>query len=307
MNRYKLKSIIRTTAITLLTVIAVCSLLITFASGKNIPSWEQIYTYFGVNKSVSDGDDYVRFLDVGQGDSILIHSNGRSALIDAATLSYGDIICDKLRSNGIKNLDMMMLSHNHDDHFGGAERIVERMLIENLIMPDLNGSGSPTYKITEIRNNVLADDGESFVAKPGMNVNIGDFTVTVLAHYTDDEDENNRSIFAMAEIDGVRFLFTGDGEASAEKRLISEGLDLDCDVLKVGHHGAKTSSSQKFLQVVKPEYAVISAGVGNQYSHPHEATLSRLEESDIQFYRTDISGDITFYINNGKISVQTEK
>ena len=307
MNRYKLKSIIRTTAITLFTVIAVCSLLITFASGKNIPSWEQIYTYFGVNKSVSDGDDYVRFLDVGQGDSILIHSNGRSALIDAATLSYGDIICDKLRSVGIKNLDMMMLSHNHDDHYGGAERIVERMLIDNLIMPDLNGSVSPTSTITEIRNNVLADDGESFVAKPGMNVNIGDFTVTVLAHYTDDDDENNRSIFAMAEIDGVRFLFTGDGETSAEKRLISEGLDLDCDVLKVGHHGAKTSSSQKFLDVVKPEYAVISAGAGNQYSHPHEATLSRLDEANIEFYRTDISGDITFYVNNGKISVETEK
>lgn len=307
MNRYRLKSIIRTTAITLLTVIAVCSLLITFAGGKNIPSWERIYTCFGVDTSSSQCDDYVRFLDVGQGDSILIHSNGRSALIDTSTLSYGDIICDKLRSVGIKNLDMMMLSHNHDDHYGGAERIVERMLIDNLIMPDLAGSKSPTTTITEIRNNVLADDGESFVATPGMNVNIGEFTVTVLAHYTDDDDENNRSIFAMAEIDGVRFLFTGDAESAAEKRLIAEGLDLDCDVLKVGHHGAKTSSSQKFLDVVNPEYAVISAGAGNQYSHPHEATLSRLDEADIEFYRTDISGDITFYVNNGKLSIETQK
>ena len=307
MNRYKLKSIIRTTAITFLTVIAVCSLLITFAGGKNIPSWEQIYTYFGVDQKASDSDDYVRFLDVGQGDSILIHSNGRSALIDASTLSFGDVICDKLRSVGVKNLDMMMLSHNHDDHYGGAERIVERMLIENLIMPDLNGSKSPITTITEIRNNEHADDGEVFVAVPGMNENIGDFTVTVLAHYNDDDDENNRSIFAMAEIDGVRFLFTGDAETSAEKRIIGEGLDLDCDVLKVGHHGAGTSSSKKFLDAVTPEYAVISAGAGNQYSHPHESTLSRLDEANIDFYRTDLQGDITFYVNNGKLRVETQK
>lgn len=307
MKKYRLKSIIRITAITLLTVIAVCSLLITFASGKKIPTWEQIYTYFGVNIGASANDDYVRFLDVGQGDSILIYSNGRSALIDASTLNFGDIISDKLRASGIKSLDMMMISHNHDDHYGGAERIVERMFIDNLILPDLKGSNSPTNTITEIRNNVLADDGESFVAVPGMNVNIGDFTLTVLAHYTDDDDENNRSIFAMAEIDGVRFLFTGDAESTAEKRLIEEGLDLDCDVLKVGHHGAKTSNSQKFLDAVKPEYAVISAGARNQYSHPHEATLSRLSEANIEFYRTDISGDITFYVNNGKISIETQK
>ncbi len=305
MNRYRLKSIIRATAITFVTVIAVCSLLITFAGGESIPSWNQIYSRLGMN-TADNGEDYVRFLDVGQGDSILIHSNGRSALIDASTLNFGDMICDSLRANKIKNLDLLMLSHNHDDHYGGAERIVERMMIENLILPDIMSSKSPTATITEIRNNVLADDGECFVAKQGMNVNIGDFTVTVLAHYSDEENENNRSIFAMAEKDGVRFLFTGDAESEAEKRLLNEGLNLKCDVLKVGHHGAKTSSTQKLLDTAKPKYAVISVGEGNQYSHPHEATLSRLYESDIDFFRTDLQGDITFYINNGVLTVETQ-
>ena len=305
MNKRKFKSIIRITAIALITVIAVCSLLITFAGGKSVPSWNEIYARLGMNTTDDGAQNYVRFLDVGQGDSILIHSKGRNALIDASTLNFGDIICDKLRSNGIKNLDLMMLSHNHDDHYGGAERIVERMMIDNLIMPDLAGSRSPTATITEIRNSVLADDGECFVAKQGMNVNIGDFTITVLAHYMDEENENNRSIFAVAECDGVRFLFTGDGEDEVERRLLKEGLDLKCDVLKVGHHGAKTSTTQKLLDATKPKYAVISVGEGNQYSHPHEATISRLYESNIEFYRTDLQGDITFYLNDGKMNIET--
>ncbi len=305
MNKRKFKSIIRITAIALITVIAVCSLLITFAGGKSVPSWNEIYARLGMNTTDDGAQNYVRFLDVGQGDSILIHSKGRNALIDASTLNFGDIICDKLRSNGIKNLDLMMLSHNHDDHYGGAERIVERMMIDNLIMPDLAGSSSPTATITEIRNSVLADDGECFVAKQGMNVNIGDFTITVLAHYMDEENENNRSIFAVAECDGVRFLFTGDGEGEVERRLLKEGLDLKCDVLKVGHHGAKTSTTQKLLDATKPKYAVISVGEGNQYSHPHEATISRLYESNIEFYRTDLQGDITFYLNDGKMNIET--
>ena len=305
MNKRKFKSIIRITAIAIITVIAVCSLIITFASGKSIPSWNQIYAHLGMNASDNGVQNYVSFLDVGQGDSILIHSKGRNALIDASTLNFGDIICDKLRAKGIKGLDLMMLSHNHDDHYGGAERVVERMMVENLIMPDLMSSKSPTATMTEIRNNILAYDGECFVAKQGMNVNIGDFTITVLAHYMDEENENNRSIFAVAECQGVRCLFTGDAEDDAERRLLKEGLDLECDVLKVGHHGAKTSTTQKLLDAAKPKYAVISVGEGNQYSHPHEATISRLYESNIEFYRTDLQGDITFYINDGKMNVET--
>lgn len=307
MSHRKFKSIIRTAVITFIAVIAACSLVITFASGKNIPSWQQIYSYFGINNKAGITDDYVRFLDVGQGDSILIHSNGRSALIDSSTLSFGDNICDKLRVSGIKSLDLMLLSHNHDDHYGGAERITERFMVDKLIMPDISGSTNSTSTITEIRNNVLADDGESYTAVQGMNVNIGDFTLTVLAHYTDQEDENNRSIFAMAEMNGVKFLFTGDAEAPVEKLILNEGLNLDCDVLKVGHHGAKTSSSKEFLVGCDPEYAVISCGAGNQYSHPHEAALSRLDEVDAEIYRTDLQGDITFYVDGGKLLVETEK
>ena len=109
---------------------------------------------------------------------------------------------------------------------------------------------------------------------------------------------------SYGEIDAM---FTGDAEDDVEKRLLKEGLDLKCDVLKVGHHGAKTSTSQKFIDATKPKYAVISVGEGNQYSHPHEATISRLYESGIEFYRTDIHGDVTFYINGGKMNIKTTK
>ena len=140
-----------------------------------------------------------------------------------------------------------------------------------------------------------------------MNFRLGEFEITVLGVFDDRKNENNRSIIAVAEIDGIKFLFTGDAEEKEEKYLLGEQLNLDCDVLKVPHHGSSTSSSKEFLNAVTPEYAVISVGENNVYGHPHKETLQALTEANAKVYRTDQSGDITFNVNDGKITVETEK
>ena len=111
----------------------------------------------------------------------------------------------------------------------------------------------------------------------------------------------------MAELDGIKFLFTGDAEAKTEKALIEDGLNIDCDVLKVGHHGSSTSSSKEFLDKATPDYAAISVGKNNMYSHPSESVIDALEERGTRILRTDTDGDITFYVENGKIRTETEK
>lgn len=248
--------------------------------------------------------DFVRFLDVGQGDCILIYSNGRSMLLDTSTSNYENEICEQLNSFGIKELDVLMISHLHTDHTGSVQRICDDYKIKNLILPEMSvyseGMSAAQYAV----NAVTESGGGIFNATQGMNFKVGEFEITVLASYGDFEDENNQSLFVMAEIGGKKFMFSGDAESVAEKRLLKEELDLDCDVFKAGHHGSDTSNSKAFLEAMTPDYAVISCGEDNMYGHPHGEVLARFEKMNIKPYRTDKQGNITFYIDNGKLDVK---
>lgn len=251
--------------------------------------------------------DFVKVLDVGQSESILIYSNGYSALIDTGISDYAADICVALEECDIKELDVMMISHLHSDHTGGIERILENYSVNNLILPELSIESEGMAQAQLAINSVTSSGGEVYSAVQGMNFKVGEFEITVLAAYGDMADENNRSIIAVAEIDGIKFMFTGDAETKVEKKLLEEGLNLKCDVLKMGHHGSSTSSSEEFLKAVRPRYAAISAGAGNMYGHPHNEVLASLEHFGTKIYRTDYDGDITFFIRDGKINPETEK
>ena len=258
--------------------------------------------------AASSCDDFVRFIDVGQGDCALITSNGKSVLIDTGTPEDSNNLCVKLRKYGIRDsIDAIMLSHFHDDHSGGIDALTSRFSVSNLIFPDMKKSDSVLNGTVTAKKTVLSEGGELYIAKQGMTMKFGDCTVTILAYFADQESENERSVFAMADMHGKRFLFTGDSGKSSEKLLLKEGLDLKCDVLKVGHHGSNSSSSDDFLEACNPEYASISCGLGNMYSHPGESTLSRLEKHGIKFYRTDLNGDISFAVDENGIYPVTEK
>ena len=120
-------------------------------------------------------------------------------------------------------------------------------------------------------------------------------------------DENDRSVIVMAKVQGLEFLFTGDAGSKAEEQLLDEHIDISCDVLKVGHHGSSTATSDEFLAKAAPEYAAISVGEDNIYSHPSEEVVSALEYRGAEIFRTDTDGDITFLIENGEIVTETEK
>ena len=199
----------------------------------------------------------------------------------------------------------MLISHLHSDHVGSLPNIADAFEIENLIMPEILKRSTISAKNGK---SIACENGAEFIeAEQGMNFNIGEFEVTLLLVGDDKSNENNRSIFAMAEIDGIKFLFTGDAERKQEKLLLQDNLNIDCDVLKVAHHGSDTSTSQKFLNATTPEYAVISVGEDNSYGHTSFKTLSALEKAGAEVLRTDQCGDITFNVNNGKIAVKKEK
>ena len=256
---------------------------------------------------VDTSKDFVKIIDVGQAECILIYSNGQTALIDAGLDSTSGDVAIALQEYGIKELDVLLISHLHSDHSGGVPNLFDIFSVKNLILPELSVNSEGMSHAQFAINAVTKSGGEVFNGIQGMNFEVGEFEVTILASYGEMDDENNRSIVAVAEIDGRKFMFTGDAETKVENRLLNEGLDLDCDVLKVGHHGSSTSSSEKFINAVRPRYAAISCGKDNMYGHPHNEVLAMFERKDISVLRTDIVGDITFYVEDGKISVQTEK
>lgn len=257
--------------------------------------------------SFDKNSDFVRIIDVGQGDSILIYSNGYSALIDTGLSDAASDVCTALESCGIKSLDVLLITHLDSDHIGAAAGVTEIYGVKNLIMPEISSESEGISTAQLVINRVVEADGNIYTAVQGMNFEIGEFELTVLASFPKMADENNRSVITAAEIDGLKFLLAGDMEAKAEKALLSEKLDLKCDVLKVGHHGSSTSSNMDLLKSVMPRYAAISVGQNNDFGHPHNEVISDLQYIGAEIYRTDTDGDITFYIENKRIVPKTEK
>lgn len=277
-------------------VVCICFLLNPFADDELNNS---------LNGNFDTTKDFVKFMDVGQGDSALIYSNGYSAVIDMGTPTVAPEIYSDLSDCDIKEIDAVLISHLHSDHVGALQKVAEICRVKNLIMPEILSSSLAAA--TNSKNFIVSGGGGFYNAVQGLNFKIGEFEITVLGFIDDKKNENNRSLFTVAEIDGIKFLFTGDAETKAEKYLLNENLNIDCDVLKVSHHGSDTGTSKEFLDAVTPDYAVISVGEGNMYSHPHKQTLDLLENYNAKIYRTDEQGDITFEIDNRKISVNTEK
>ncbi|MEE1239780.1 MAG: ComEC/Rec2 family competence protein [Acutalibacteraceae bacterium] len=268
---------------------------------------ERLQKVFNPDATFDTSADFVKITDVGQADSILIYSNGYSAVIDTGTEDNTADILEDLDSAQIKSIDAVIVTHLHTDHAGALPELAKRRQIDNLIIPELDSDAEAAALVKTAKQTVTSDGGNAYTAVRGMNFEIGEFTLTVLAYYDDMQDDNNKSIIVMAEIDGVKFLFTGDAETKTEKALMEEGLNIDCDVLKVGHHGSSSSTSKEFLEKTTPEYAAISVGENNIYTHPASSVVSALEECGAQVLRTDTDGDITFYVENGKIKTKTEK
>lgn len=269
-------------------IVFACVLCIVFLAGKFIT---------GQNSVNTGNDDYVIMLDVGQGDSILICSNGEAALIDTGTEMGSRTLLADIRSYGVEQLEALIISHSHDDHSGGAEYLLKNMKVENVVVPDFKSD----EKVTELNSSISNSGASRYTAQEGMVINIGDFELTVLYSDNSDEDINNRSIILMAAAHGKKFLFTGDAETAAEKDLIEENINFDCDVLKVGHHGSRTSTGKAFLNIATPEFALISVGEDNNYGHPSSDVVERLENSGAKVYRTDYEGDIVFKFADGEL------
>lgn len=251
-----------------------------------------------VNKSIETKDKLkVHFIDVGQGDSILLQNGERFMLIDGGTNSSTNKVLSYLEKTGVKTLDYVIATHPHEDHIGGIDKVIDNYQIETLYMPKVTAN-TKTFK--DVVESMKKKNLKAKAPVAGEEFEFGEAKVTIIApNNSTYEDINNYSIVLKVVYGENSFLFTGDAESLSEKEILKKGLDIKADVIKLGHHGSRTSSSLAFLKEVNPKYGVITLGKDNDYGHPHKEVMERVNGMNIKIYRTDEKGDIVI-VSDGK-------
>lgn len=243
-----------------------------------------------------DGGFTIHFIDVGQADSALVTCDGHSMLIDGGNVDDSDLVYSVLERETDGHLDYVVGTHAHEDHIGGLSGAFEAVTADVTYCPvtEYDSKAFRNFKQrAEERGNGLT------IPSVGDTFSLGDAEVTVIAVNSVPDDTNNTSIVLRIVYGETSFLFTGDAEEPAEDVILQSGQDIQSTVLKVGHHGSRTSTSEAFLDTVNPAYAVISCGKDNSYGHPHDITLAKLQSKDIEVFRTDEMGDI-YCTSDGK-------
>ena len=248
------------------------------------------------------------FTDVGQGDCTLFISGDETMLIDCGEQEYSDTVIRELQSYGVTELNYVVVTHAHSDHMGGMADILNTFPTKNIIFsePSEKSSGSKTYG--DFLDAADRSGADIILAEPDYTFSLGNAECRILAPFSVSEDEENDNSVVMHITAGTTsFLMTGDAEKSVEKEIMKSYPNLRATILKVGHHGSKTSSSDKFISMLGSEIAVIPVGVDNSYNHPTDTVLNTLEKYDTSIYRTDIVGSVTIECFADNYTVSTER
>ena len=281
------------------------------------------------SKAEVKGQLTISMLDIGQGDAVLIQTGAKNILIDTGDDKYYEDgkkgkentqLLTELQKLKIDHIDTLVMTHAHADHIGKADKVIAQYGVKELVY---NGIPSTSKYFINALKAAKANGTQQVKVKAGDVLDFGNgvsFEIVSPSQSLIDEDTaaikakkkvdvNNESVVGRLTFGNFAMLFTGDAEGPVEKDMAaSYGKKLKCQVLKAGHHGSKTSSTAEFLKLVQPESVVMSLGVNNQYGHPHEALLNRLQKQGVKnIYRTDANGTITIVSDGSSYSITTEK
>lgn len=255
-------------------------------------------------EDVTDEFLKIYFLDVGQADSTLIINNNQTMLIDAGNNEDGNLIVEFIKSLGIEKIDYLVGTHAHEDHIGGMDDIINNFNIGTVYLPYTTEKTTTTKTFEDVLDSLIAKNLSITTANIGDKFTLGNTNCEIM--YVDNsepEDTNDQSICIRLELKNESFLFMGDASGKVEKARNWP----QTNVLKVAHHGSKTSTSKEFLKQVKPQIAIISVGKDNSYKHPSEQVLERLKSIKAKIYRTDELGTILLISDGDSNTVEKIK
>jgi beta-lactamase superfamily II metal-dependent hydrolase len=247
------------------------------------------------------------FLDVGQGESILLMlPDGIHILVDAGSPAAGPGLVDAIRSLGIDRIDHLIFTHPHDDHIGGIFNVLHAFEVSNYYDNNFDNLNSTLF--WDYVRLVRREPTRYHILRAGSTLDFGDVHFEVFNPLTPPTgDINEDSIVMRVSYGEVSVLLAGDVRQVGEKRILASGAELKSTILKVGHHGDSNGSTESFLEQVAPETAIISVGTNNKYEKPHEDALSRINASGAKVVRTDLHGNITVETDGATYSIATEK
>ena len=254
---------------------------------------------FQINENIK-----IHFIDVGQGDSIFIElPNNETMLIDAGESSKEEVVSEYINTLGYNKINYVIGTHPHSDHIGGLAHIINSFNIEKIYMPKAL-STSKTYE--NLLNTIYKNKKNIITAKAGIKIIDEDnLKINILAPNNNNYSNlNNYSVVIKINYKSKSFLFMGDAEILSENEILT---DVSADIIKIGHHGSDTSSSESFLSKVNPKYAIIMVGENNKYNHPNQTILDRLERNNIITYRTDLNGNIVITSDGNEINVEVSR
>ena len=249
------------------------------------------------------------YIDVGQGDSEFIElPDGKTLLIDAGERTSSETVISYIKSLGYTKIDFVVGTHPHSDHIGGLADVIKTFDIGQIYMPNAT-STSKTYEY--LLNTISNKKKKIKTAKAGVKITSSTepaYSVDILAPVNKDYDDlNNYSAVVRIKYKNRSFLYMGDAETLSEKEMMNKNTDLTADVVKVGHHGSYSSSSDKFVKSTGAKYAIFSLGKDNDYGHPHDQVVKRWQKYNAEMFRTDECGTITIYSDGDSLNVHLEK
>jgi len=252
-----------------------------------------------------DGEMVIHFIDVGQADATFIITDAGSMLIDAGSRRSGPRVVEYLQSLGITEITYVVATHPHEDHIGGMDLVLNGFSIGQVLLPAVSHTTRTYERMIEA---IEAHNIPTYAPAVGHEFEMGGAIFTVIHPSSDDyRNLNDWSLSLRVAFGNVSMVTTGDAEIPAEREMIESGLYLGADILRLGHHGSRTSTSQEFLDAVNPSIAIIQVGADNRYGHPHQEVMDRLHAANLRIYRNDHHGDIILRTDGANINIETER
>ena len=279
-------------------------LLITFGGNLGVPSWSDVFIFFGISANL--GDDFsASFVNVGTADACCIKCHGKTILIDSGTSITADKLTSYLRRNGFERLDAVIISHSDSDHIGGMSKVLNEFDVGMIYMTELSEELIPeSIEYNDFINSINENKIDVVYPEITSAVNIGDMKFEFISPQRAYDNRNDSSLVVKITYGENSFLFTGDISEEVENDLLNSDTELKSDVLKVAHHASKTSSSEDFLKAVSPKISVVSVG-STEDSLPDYETLALINNYSGELYRTDRDKTVVITSDGKNLKVQT--